>query len=251
MLHGASTAATVVQDETSLESTHAVSSFIDLVAEILATWRALVVDIKRIAWWTHAVAESVDDVTLVHGTDGHLVALHGGVALISWQTLADHRSHWDCIEDTTNRIDSTWLGGIAWIDALAADTSSLRRAFSVRYASVVQLDTATNGIVDIARWTCALRLVLVHATDLFTATDNGLFARILALVVDARFVKRTIIILLTLESHAGDSWISCCTWSTFADWFVGDSVALGIEAAGGAIWTAGGYALTVNAAVRW
>lgn len=83
---------------------------------------ALFVDVEGSSRWTDASSVVVD---LVGWTQSALIALDGSVALVARKTLADHRSHWQRVENLADGVDATWFGGIAWIDTFAGDASCL------------------------------------------------------------------------------------------------------------------------------
>lgn len=221
------------------------ASLVDFVAFVDLADDAFLVDVESRARWTDATTEVVDD--LVWRARGlTFVALNGCVALISWQALADHRTDGQRVENLTDRVDAARFSSVTWVDAFAGDASRLRLAVAI---------TMTSFVVDLAavlRWICsrrarALRSVVVDVADLVDVTAGCLLARILALVVDASLVQRTLRVTSASEQHASDLRVATEALRTVADGAVVDSGAFSVGAA--LVGRANGHTLTIHASV--
>lgn len=137
----ADTASTLVDDETAFEGADTMTRLVDLKPTMDLADDALLVDIEGSSRWADASSVVVGD--SIRWTESALVALDGGVALIARKTLADHRSHWQRVENLADGVDATRLGGIAWVDALAGDASCLRLTVAVVVAHRVVDDTTS------------------------------------------------------------------------------------------------------------
>uniref|UniRef100_A0A2M4D4T5 Uncharacterized protein n=1 Tax=Anopheles darlingi TaxID=43151 RepID=A0A2M4D4T5_ANODA len=91
-------AAPLVNDQTAFQCAHAPAGFVDLETILFAARLAIVVLRQPISWRTRTLAVHVANKSAIRRTEGHLVTLNGGIALISWQTFADHRADRQRIE---------------------------------------------------------------------------------------------------------------------------------------------------------
>lgn len=91
--------------------------------------------------------------------------------------------------------------------------------------------------------------MVVHFTFRSVVTRIRRGARILALVVDAGTIRRTVGVGAATHQDAGNFGIAQGTWRTLADGTMVGGVACGFGSAGGTIGRACWYALTVDARV--
>uniref|UniRef100_A0A2M4C5V3 Putative secreted protein n=1 Tax=Anopheles marajoara TaxID=58244 RepID=A0A2M4C5V3_9DIPT len=98
--------ASLVDDQTTFQGAHAPARFVDL-QTILFTARLTVVVLRQsVPWRTRALTVHIADKSTIRRTESHLVTLNGRVALVSRQTLADHRAHRQRVEHLADRVNT-------------------------------------------------------------------------------------------------------------------------------------------------
>jgi len=104
-----------------------------------------------------------------------------------------------------------------------------------RRKPIVTFSASRFSIADVARWTYAFHNVIVNVAVHVTGAWI-LRARILAAIVDAGLVRRTIRVASTSQQHAGDSRVATEARWAFTDGLVIYTMAHGVLATGGQRW---------------
>lgn len=237
------TSTAFIDDHASFQSTDTVTILVDLEALVDLANDAFLVDVQSSSRWTHAATEVVDD--FVRRTKSCLVTLNCSVAGVTWKAFAHHRSHWQCVQDLANRVDSAWLGGVAGIDAFFADASCLRLAIAVVATEWIVQNASFLVVADKAWRTRAFRLMLVDGAYFVDVTTSCLLARIFTLVVDAGIVQWTLRVASALELDTDVPGITLVAWQAVAVSSVVDSSALSVGST--AVNRARWHALSVDA----
>ena len=165
------------------------------------------------------------------------------------QTLADHRLHGLRFQHAALGVDSARLRGRTRVNTLSSDAGELRRAFRIFATLLFHRHATQVAVADRARRTRAFHRVVEDFTFSWSFARVGGDTRILAFVVDAGTVTRTLGIRAAAHQNAGDLGIADESRRTFAHRSVVQTVASGLLSAGRAIGGAHRDALPVNAAV--
>lgn len=147
------------------------TTLVDAEALLLSAWGAVFVDIQSGSRWANTLSIHIPNEALLDDAQRTLVALHGWVASVAFKALTDHRPYGQGITDTAEGIDSAWLGGIARIHTLSAQTGFLAGTVRIAYADGnVSLRFAAILSGHGSWWTGALRSVMIHLAKLVLGT---------------------------------------------------------------------------------
>lgn len=193
---------------------------------------AVFVDIQGGSRRTDTLAIHVAHEALLDDAQGSLVALHGCIAGVSLEALADHGPHRKGISHVALGIHSAWLCGVAGIDTFSTQAGSLAgtvritdadRNVTLRFAAILSGHSSW--------WAGTLRSMLVHLAEFVMAANGGGGARIIALAINTGLVRGAFVVGTTAERSASNSGVSTMSRDTLANGAMLDGQALGIGAA--------------------
>lgn len=242
-------AATVfVYAETFFQIAYAVAFFVYHHVGLLTARYALVVLILTVSKRADAVAVFV--VNLTSRTRGRQrITADNCISAVSWKTLAYHGPDRAGVQDFAFGVDAAGFDLGTRIDALSVEARGLRRAFVIRLAFFFDSSASRLNIADVAWRTRAFHYVIVNVT-VHSAGARILRARILATIVDAGPVRRTVRIASASQQHAGDPRIAAETGRTLADRLVIYTMTYRVLPAGGQGRRTRRHAVALDARVR-
>jgi hypothetical protein len=152
-------------------------------------------------------------------TDICFLTTNNCVSTVSWQTFAYHGSNWASVQDFAHGVNTARLDLRAWIDAMSIEARRLRRTFVVCFAFFFNFGTSGSSVTNVAGRTHAFNNMIVNVALHITGTRVH-STRILAAVIDARLVRRTVRVAFASQQDARDSWIATKARRTLANCLV-------------------------------